>query len=432
MSRKLIVCLDGTGNKVEERESNILRLYKCLKHDNDQLIHYESGVGTNTTRPLEDPRFETAMMVMGLIFGTGLAAKLIHAYSFLCKNHHDGDQIYLFGYSRGAYTARALAGFVHDFGLVAPHELHLIGPAIESWLKLRADSKKRSDLKDIRIHQQFFHIRKTPIRFMGLWDTVGSLIRPRLSWGTFVDYVLHRNIDANPSVQAVAHALAIDERRRFFRQRHWQPDQIFQDPRPDHSAKSSPQTLSEVWFPGTHTDNAGSVKREEAGLSKLTMVWMREQMDRLPEADRLLFDENLYDRFVLGIPDDVTLEHGLKFAVPNAKGKIHDQLEINLGWRILEHFPRFRKRSKWPDKQEQEGYYQPKSEPRYIAPGSVIHPSAFERRADALMGYDPENLKGFEPPALPVPASDLAADHPPESQKEKKASKTRQKDKIDA
>lgn len=128
MPRKLIVCLDGTGNEIETNESNILRLYKCLNRTEDQLVFYHSGVGTLDTHSFSRVFLTKPKQVLGLIAGMGLETNVLRALQFLCENYQDGDQLYFFGYSRGACTARALAGFVNDFGLVSPQEFHLIAP----------------------------------------------------------------------------------------------------------------------------------------------------------------------------------------------------------------------------------------------------------------------------------------------------------------
>ena len=159
MSRKLIVCLDGTGNEVEKHESNILRLYKCLVHDDQQLVYYEPGVGTLSTRPFARNIFQAPYRILGLLAGLGLESNVLHAYEFLCRNYREGDRLYFFGYSRGAYTARVLAGFINDFGLVAPHELHLIGPVFKAYRKLRQGGP-REQYEPLRISEQFFHVQQ--------------------------------------------------------------------------------------------------------------------------------------------------------------------------------------------------------------------------------------------------------------------------------
>ncbi|WP_282091673.1 DUF2235 domain-containing protein [Epibacterium ulvae] len=394
MSRKLIICLDGTGNEVEKNESNILRLYKCLKHDDNQLVYYEPGVGTLSTRPFARSFLAKTRQVMGLAFGHGLHANVIHAYSFLCNNYQNGDRIYFFGYSRGAYTARVLAGFINDFGLVAPYELHLIGPVFEAWRKLRQDGP-REQYAPLRISEQFFHVRHVPIRFLGLWDTVSSMIRVGFSQGTFIEYGTHSSVDENPSVEAVRHVLSIDERRRFFRPQMWIEGKKFYGNRFKKRSDPPSQDVKQVWFPGTHTDVAGSIPEQEAGLSKITLHWMRQELDALG-VDALEFREIYYNRYALGKRDKVTERMQLEVSEPNAKGPLHDQLQ-NLAWKVLEYLPRLKSRSDWPDQYKEPGYYQPKGQYRYIPPNADIHSSAFDRRDCLETEYAPPNLRAFTP-----------------------------------
>lgn len=397
MSRKLIICLDGTGNEVEKNESNILRLYKCLKHSDQQLVYYEPGVGTLSTRPFARNAFAKTRLVLGMAAGLGLNANVMHAYEFLCKNYQDGDRLYLFGYSRGAYTARVLAGFINDFGLVAPHELHLIGPVFKAWRKLRKDSP-RDAYAPLRISEQFFHIRHPSIRFLGLWDTVSSMIRFRIRKGTFLEFGTHSSVDENPSVRAVRHALAIDERRRFFRHQFWTEGQDYHGTRFKSKTEPPKQDVKQVWFPGTHTDVAGSIPEAEAGLSKVTMAWMRQELDELG-VDQLEFRERFYSRYVQGREDKVTARMGLEISKPDPQAKLHDQLAGLSFWKVLEILPRLNRRSRWPEQAERAGYYLPRGQQRHIPPGSSIHTSAFARRAVGTDGYDPENLRGFAAPS---------------------------------
>lgn len=396
MSRKLIICLDGTGNEVEQNESNILRLYKCLKHNENQLVYYEPGVGTLSTRPFAESLFAKTKLVAGLAFGWGLHANVLHAYSFLCENYREGDRLYFFGYSRGAYTARVLAGFINDFGLVAPHELHLIGPVFKAWRKLRQDGPNEQ-FAPLRISEQFFHLRRVPIRFLGLWDTVSSMIRIRLQKDTFIEFGTHSSVDENPSVKAVRHVLSIDETRCFFRQQMWQEGQEYHGTRFRSKTNPDPQDVKQVWFPGTHTDVAGSVPEAEAGLAKQTMQWMRQELDAL-SVDSLEFREQYYDRYVLGKKDKVTERMNLKVSHPSAKAPLHSQMKLRKLWPILELFPRLVRRSNWPAQKGLLGYYLPLAQYRHIPGDAQIHPSAFMRRADPALRYNPKNLRSFTPP----------------------------------
>ena len=179
MARKLIVCLDGTGNEIETNESNILRLYKCLERSDNQIVYYHPGVGTLDTNPFAQVFLAKPALLMGLIAGMGLETNVLRAYKFLCENYREGDKLYFFGYSRGAYTARVLAGFINDFGLISPQEFHLVGPVFRAWRTLSGNDPRVKHAK-LRVFEQAFKMTHPPIRFLGLWDTVSSLLRLKL------------------------------------------------------------------------------------------------------------------------------------------------------------------------------------------------------------------------------------------------------------
>ncbi|WP_299589847.1 DUF2235 domain-containing protein [uncultured Tateyamaria sp.] len=391
MSRKLVVCLDGTGNEIETNESNILRLYKCLERSEDQIVYYNPGVGTLDTRPFTRAVLTKPKLVLGLVAGLGLETNVLRAFEFLCKNYRKGDRIYLFGYSRGAYTARALAGFINDFGLVEPDEFHLVSPVFKAWRRLRKHDPRVKHAK-LRMLEKAFRMTHPPIRFLGLWDTVSSMLQVKLSRGTFVNYIHHSSVDENPSVESVRHVLAIDETRRFFRHQFWTDGQEYHGTRFLSKENPPQQDVKQVWFAGTHTDVAGSVPEAEAGLAKLTLHWMREELDAL-QVDGLAFRDITYNRYVLGKEDEVTKRMQLDISIPDHNAPLHSQMKK--GWFLLEGVPRLRRRCRWPEQKSWLGYYFPLGQARYIPPGSVIHPSALARRDDPSNAYDPVNLKGF-------------------------------------
>ena len=384
--RKLIVCFDGTGNEIEQNESNILRLYKCLTHSDDQLVYYVPGVGTTDRARIAKGRLDEFRILRGLVFGKGLEDNVLAAFDFLCRTFRDGDELFFFGYSRGAYTARVLAGFINQFGLVASHELHLIKPVFQIYRSL-TETDPRKAYAELRIQTQFFHMIHPPIRFLGLWDTVSSMIRIRPRGTRWIEFGTHASVNENPSVQAVRHVLSIDERRRLFRPQLWETGPFF-GKRKGNAATAAQQDVKQVWFPGTHTDVAGSVREAQAGLAKLSFEWMREQLDALDTP--MTFDDALYRRYIEGEPDDVTEEMKLEFVAPNPLAPLHDQLK-NWAWRALENWPRRKAESRWPDQAAQSGWYRPRGQYRYIAPGSDIHPSAYFRQREQS-DYDPPNL----------------------------------------
>ena len=266
--------------------------------------------------------------------------------------------------------------------------MHLIGPVFKAYRKL-SDTDDRKRFAVLRIYEQFFHITHPSVRFLGLWDTVNSTMRIRPWRGKLIEWGTHASVDVNPSVEAVRHALSIDERRRFYRQQMWTPGQVYHGTR--FKSKQSPpaQDVRQVWFPGTHTDIAGSIPEGEAGLTKIAMQWMREELDGLG-VDKLEFRALYYDRYVLGKPDKITEKMGLTISPPDATAPLHSQLAK---WFLAELLPRLTRLSHHPGQTGLLGlpFYLPLGQWRHIEPGADIHPSAWERM-DKCDDYAPPNL----------------------------------------
>ena len=141
--RNLVILCDGTGNEISENISNVLKLYRCLrktpKTQPPQLVYYDPGVGT-LARP--DPWHKLKQdfsAIMGLATGYGLDDNVLAAYAFLVQNWREGDQIYLFGFSRGAYTVRVLAGLIHKVGLIARPQSNLAGSGLTAYKQFSSD-----------------------------------------------------------------------------------------------------------------------------------------------------------------------------------------------------------------------------------------------------------------------------------------------------
>src|SRR5580658_5819792 len=135
--KKLVVCCDGTGNQVSEDISNVLKFYRTLrktdKTDPPQIVYYDPGIGTLA---LPDPwtRFrQDVVSVLSLATGYGLNGRVLAAYRFLVTHYDEGDDIYLFGFSRGAYTVRVLAALLHKIGLVSPPQQNLAEAALNAY-----------------------------------------------------------------------------------------------------------------------------------------------------------------------------------------------------------------------------------------------------------------------------------------------------------
>src|SRR3954449_10297720 len=149
--KNIVICCDGTGNEISENISNVLKLYRCLrktgKTEPRQLVFYDPGVGT-LARP--NPWRKLAQdftAIFGLATGYGLDDKVLAAYAFLVHNYREGDQIYLFGFSRGAYTVRVLAGLIHKIGLVSPEQVNLAGSGLTAYKQFSSDSADEPGLK---------------------------------------------------------------------------------------------------------------------------------------------------------------------------------------------------------------------------------------------------------------------------------------------
>ena len=141
--KSLVICCDGTGNEISENISNVLKLYRCLRKTEKtqprQLVFYDPGVGT-LERP--DPWHKLKQdfnAILGLATGYGLDDNVLAAYAFLVHTYQAGDQIYLFGFSRGAYTVRVLAGLIHKVGLIAPQQVNLAGSGLIAYKQFSSD-----------------------------------------------------------------------------------------------------------------------------------------------------------------------------------------------------------------------------------------------------------------------------------------------------
>ena len=127
MPKNIVVCCDGTGNEIGVNMSNVLKLYRILEKNENQVVYYDPGVGTLCQRKTWGRFSQNVRGILGLATGYGLDDDVLGAYRFLADNYDDGDQIFLFGFSRGAYSVRVLAGFMHLLGLLRPDQLNYVG-----------------------------------------------------------------------------------------------------------------------------------------------------------------------------------------------------------------------------------------------------------------------------------------------------------------
>lgn len=284
--KNIIICLDGTGNQIEENISNVLKLYRTINRDGTikqkQISYYDQGVGTIGQQNTWGVVGQKISSVWNLATGHGLDQNVLRAYQFLVQNYHEEnskdknkksivlrDKIFLFGYSRGAHTARVLAGFIYNMGLLKPEQSHLAGAALTAYKR----ATTRKNIEEIIHFNKITQPIEPSIEFVGLWDTVSSMITPRKDRFLIPALEKLKNTASNPSVRALRHAISIDESRRMFREDAWDEPQEF---KPNvHSAKKlDDQNILQVWFPGFHGDVGGGNKKDNSGISQFSLCWM--------------------------------------------------------------------------------------------------------------------------------------------------------------
>src|SRR5262245_2411461 len=206
-------------------------------------------------------------ILKGLAFGSGFMENIEDAYRFLMATYNPGDKVFLFGFSRGAFTSRALAGMLFSVGLLRPGSENLIRYAQSYWLRNHPDrqagsvddqerSRRNPNYGPMLCHEfKAAFARPCPVHFLGVWDTVASIGIINL-YHTF-PYTRH-----NPEVAHVRHAVSIDEKRSCFRQNLMTPNGV-----------NDTRDIKNVWFAGDHSDVGGGYPPANSGPAKLTFQW---------------------------------------------------------------------------------------------------------------------------------------------------------------
>jgi uncharacterized protein (DUF2235 family) len=234
-ARKLVLLFDGTWNKAEDggddNQTNVEKLYRLLPDSYVDNVHYEECVGVKSEEE-----------ILGGVFGAGIDERILGAYRFLqsrCAERDFENRLFIFGFSRGAYTARTFAQLLYYCGVPTPN-----GKPQKAWDCYY--HQDRDAAEQLKKSGKFFDVN---IDMMGVWDTVKSTLdRDR------EDTTLY------PNVKAACHAMAIDEKRRNFLVLHFNED----------------ERIRQVWFAGVHSDIGGGYPSEESQLSDITLAWMVE------------------------------------------------------------------------------------------------------------------------------------------------------------
>jgi uncharacterized protein (DUF2235 family) len=356
MARQLVVCLDGTNNRFNDRPTNVIRILRSLSRDSSQILaYYDQGVGTFG---LKETLFEWQKFpsrVFGLAFGWGITRVIGGAYEFLAKNYVDKDEIFMFGFSRGAYAVRALAAMVRAVGLVSAYQTNLFDYA---WAMLVSRHQREPDFPLQGRFKATFGRQEVRIRFLGLFDTVSSV-------GWIYDPIIIPYTKKNDIVDNVRHAVSLDEQRCFFRQNLWS------------SEISDVTHLKEVWFAGAHSDVGGGYPPTEPSLTRVSLRWMmREACDC-----RLKFDP-------------VRLVRELGPAGSELADRIaptHDSMTVV--WKSAEWLPRFVWNGIDDRRHFNRGAMPPfgRPRPRFVPPNAFVHKSVQER-LQAAPSYRPPSL----------------------------------------
>jgi len=341
--KRIIICADGTWNvrdQIDKKSghrhpTNVTKLARAiLPQASDgtfQIVYYHEGVGTSG--PLDS--------VTGGAFGKGMEENIRNLYRFIVYNYEPDDELYLFGFSRGSFTVRSLAGFMNKIGLIKKDDDYYVpemytcyekskGPGSAGW------EKAFKNVKDTR--------PCPPIHFIGVWDTVGALGAPGLL-GQFINknkYKYH-DVALNPNIKNAAHAMAIDERRKPFKPSIWSRPADWQG------------DLQQAWFAGVHSNVGGSYSPD--GLANEALHWMVEKAESLGLECDSEYLAHFWPCFNSVLNDSMTITY-----------KLMGPFERQIG--------------------------------KHLNDGEVLHQSVLDRMQHAKSDYTPHNLKGY-PNSLP-------------------------------
>ncbi|MFB2668768.1 DUF2235 domain-containing protein [Shewanella xiamenensis] len=263
MNKRIVICADGTWNRPEKDlkvdfPTNVLRLARAISpmaaDGKPQQVFYDWGVGSYYDE------------VIGGATGRGLHKNIMDGYRYIVQNYSPGDEIYLFGFSRGAYTVRCLCGLINNCGILKRPDARLIQQAFDHYKKSSAPFAPSGD-KSVEFRQKHSH-ESREIKFVGVWDTVGAMGIPISFLGLFEDKDEFYDTKIGRNVRVARHALAIDEHRSDFEPTIWQ--------------LRDNMDMQQVWFAGAHSDIGGSYQPDKDGslLSDNALAWMIAEAER--------------------------------------------------------------------------------------------------------------------------------------------------------
>src|SRR5215207_9786796 len=277
--KRLVVCCDGTWNKPDnETITNVEKIARTVQSDPSatggayQLVYYVGGVGTGGYK---------ADRILGGAFGFGLFHNVIACYRFLAQNYEPGDEIFIVGFSRGAYTARSVAGMVGRVGLLT--KLSLVQEKLPAAVSMYQQTDMREGAFGEHVDEfKHDHCHAAPLNFVGVFDSVGALGVP----GFMNLAPRFHDVQLSSQVLRARHAMAIDETRLKFAPTFWE------SPEEPRGASTEDERVMQVWFEGAHSDVGGGYRG--TGLSDTSLLWMA----REAHAAGLVFDVGLLAHYV--------------------------------------------------------------------------------------------------------------------------------------
>ncbi len=366
-ARNLVICIDGTKNEPADARTNVQRLFRLLdKEPARQVVYYQPGVGTLDPIGVLGTLSRAGLRLLDAMTAWMMQRHVRAAYRFLSDHYRPGDRIFLFGFSRGAYAVRVLAGMLSTVGLLhaGMEEMYPFAWKLYASYKPRRASTRAERERQARELRRFHRFQSTygrqvNVHFVGVWDTVSSVGNP---WRPKV----FNRTSVNGRVSTIRHAMALDERRILFLQNLW-------------GAAKRGQDVRQVWFPGVHADVGGGYRSgTDSELAKIPFAWM------LREARQagLRVDQRAVGTARLASAAAQVRRYAL--------APIHDELAAHRTWRLLERLPiprRTRQGNQWGALS-----YQPHhGRRRDLLDGALVHYSVFERMlGDA--DYQPTNL----------------------------------------
>jgi uncharacterized protein (DUF2235 family) len=272
--KRIAICFDGTWNRPEENlgedfPTNVLQFARAIRPTDgkgaEQVVFYDWGIGSYHDQ------------IRAGSTGYGLEKNVMDGYRFLVHNYEPGDELYLFGFSRGAYTARSLCGMINNCSILRKEHANQIANGFKLYKTRKHGANGEHSMAWKR---QYALAERTPIRFVGVWDTVGALGLPFTFFGLIKDRDLFYDRKIGSNIKVARHALALDEQREDFEPTLWEP-------RPSVD-------LEQVWFAGVHSDVGGGYKPDKEGrsLADIPLRWLAGEAGK----QDLVFNDTLKEK----------------------------------------------------------------------------------------------------------------------------------------